>query len=131
MRLRELRLRRGMTQRELGQKSGVSVVTVGSIERGVELPTMRTARLLAAALEVELTDIDEVIEAIDRALKKDPTGNRPVGVSSPPLTTTESGGLFHFSRRDRCHSSGLRHRRMRRNFVGRRDNRLAEPIITW
>ncbi|HZA21005.1 MAG TPA: hypothetical protein VFA32_00075, partial [Dehalococcoidia bacterium] len=58
-------------------------VTVGSIERGVELPTMRTARLLAAALEVELADIDEVNQAIERALKKDPTGDSPVGVSSP------------------------------------------------
>jgi DNA-binding XRE family transcriptional regulator len=82
MQLKELRLRGGMTQRELGQKAGVAEVTIGAIERGVELPTMRTARRLAEALEVELTDIDEVKEAIARALKKDPTGNSPVGVSS-------------------------------------------------
>jgi transcriptional regulator with XRE-family HTH domain len=82
MRLRDLRIRRALTQKDLARQSGVAQTTIGAIERGVELPAMRTARLLAEALGVELTDIDEVNEAIDRELKKDPTGCSPVGQSS-------------------------------------------------
>ena len=70
MRLRELRIHRALTQKDLARKAGVAEVTVSAIERGIELPSMRTARLLSAALEVELADIDEVNEAIDRELKK-------------------------------------------------------------
>jgi DNA-binding XRE family transcriptional regulator len=71
MRLRDLRIRRAMTQRDLARQAGVAEATISAIERGVELPAMRTARSLAAALEVALEDIDEVKEAIDREIKKD------------------------------------------------------------
>ena len=82
MRLRELRIRRAMTQKDLASKAGIAEVTLSAIERGVELPSMRTARALAVVLEVELADIDEVKEAIDRQLKKDLTGDSPVRQSS-------------------------------------------------
>jgi transcriptional regulator with XRE-family HTH domain len=82
MRLRDLRLRRALTQQDLARLSGVAATTIGAIERGVELPSMRTARRLAEALAVDLADIDEIQEAIDRELKKDPTRTSLVGQSS-------------------------------------------------
>ena len=44
--LRELRLRAGLTQAELGKRSGVSTVTVGYIEQGRVKPTELTRRRL-------------------------------------------------------------------------------------
>jgi transcriptional regulator with XRE-family HTH domain len=71
MRLREWRILRILTQKELAQKAGVAEVTVAAIERGHQLPSPRTSRRLAEALGVEPADIDEVKEAVERSLKKD------------------------------------------------------------
>ncbi len=73
MKLYEWRLRRVLTQKDLAAKAGLATITVAAIERGVQLPTMGTARKLANALEIEPTEIDEVQQAIERSLaKKEP-----------------------------------------------------------
>ena len=69
--LREFRIQKLLTQRELGEKAGLSKVTIAAIERGVQLPTPKTSRNLAEALGVEPTDIEEVQKAMTRALKKE------------------------------------------------------------
>ena len=71
MKLREWRIQRILTQKELAQKAGVAEVTVAAIERGHQLPSPRTSRKLAEVLGVAPLDIDEVREATERALKKD------------------------------------------------------------
>ena len=68
MKLRELRAKKVLTQKELAKEAGVSTATVTAIETGVQLPTPKTSRKLATALGVEPTDIDEVQAAIDRAM---------------------------------------------------------------
>ncbi len=52
-RLRDLRKRALLTQKELADKSGVGVTTIIRIERNQVEPRGSTIRKLAAALEVE------------------------------------------------------------------------------
>jgi len=53
-RLRYTRLRRSLSQAELGQRSGVSPITIARIESGARKePHPRTIRKLAAALDVD------------------------------------------------------------------------------
>lgn len=57
-RLREIRKRRGLSQRELATESGVSLSTVRKIEQGdYGAPRMETARALAVALGVPTTQL--------------------------------------------------------------------------
>jgi transcriptional regulator with XRE-family HTH domain len=61
--LRELRLRRALTLRELGDLSGVAYDSINAIELGKQQPRPSTVRRLAAALgvnpEVFFTDLEE------------------------------------------------------------------------
>jgi len=56
-RIRELRKKKGLTQEELGEKSGISYKYLGSIERGLENPSFRHLSRLAKSLGVELDEI--------------------------------------------------------------------------
>ena len=51
-RLRELRARRYLTQRELADRAGVSPATIAKLETDVAEPRPSTIRKLAEALEV-------------------------------------------------------------------------------
>jgi len=60
--LRRLRERRYMTQRELAEKAGVSADTIVKLETDRAEPRLRTIRALAEALDVhpdELTGFDK------------------------------------------------------------------------
>lgn len=57
LRIRLLRVARGLSQEELGEASGVSRVTIGSIERAEHAASVLAYRRLARALEVELSDL--------------------------------------------------------------------------
>jgi len=61
--LRELRLRRALTLRELGDLSGVAYDSINAIELGKQQPRPSTVRRLAAALgvnpEVFFTALEE------------------------------------------------------------------------
>ena len=70
MKLRELRIQALLTQKELGEKAGVATVTIAFLERGAQLPSPKTSRKLAAALGVDPKQIDEVQQAVERALNK-------------------------------------------------------------
>lgn len=54
-RLRDVRKRRGLTQRELAAAAGVSVSLIKKLEQGEQDTRVETARKLAAALRVETT----------------------------------------------------------------------------
>ena len=60
--LRELRLRRVLTQRELAQRANVAPATVVNIELGRIRPHPSTLRKLADALGVEPEELAEHLE---------------------------------------------------------------------
>jgi XRE family transcriptional regulator, regulator of sulfur utilization len=55
LRVRVLRMARGMAQDRLATVAGISRVTLGSIERGDHAASILTYRALASALEVPLS----------------------------------------------------------------------------
>jgi transcriptional regulator with XRE-family HTH domain len=55
--LRRWRDRRGFSLRVLGERSGVSYVTIQKIESGRMSPTVATLEKLAAALDVPVRDL--------------------------------------------------------------------------
>ena len=61
-RLREIRERRALSQRELSKLAGVSRVTIVRLEAGGEDPFPTTVRKLATALNVDPADLMEPIE---------------------------------------------------------------------
>ena len=57
LRLKELREARFLTQRELAAKAKVGEVTIVRLEKGAQQPTFQTIKRLAAALEVEPSEL--------------------------------------------------------------------------
>lgn len=56
-RMTVLRAERGMTQKDLAEKVGVSRQTIISIEKGKYTPSLKLAFEIANAFEVEITDV--------------------------------------------------------------------------
>ena len=52
--LRVYRAARGLSQEQLAQRAGVSVATLGRLERGTHRPREATVRVLASALGVSV-----------------------------------------------------------------------------
>lgn len=91
-RLRALRSRRGLSQRELAGRSGVSVGMISEVERGSKSPTVRLAYQLAQALGVSLTELLEAPPTPDSSGQPGPA----VAVSPRPravLDDREAGLL--------------------------------------
>lgn len=57
LRLRAIRVNRALSVAELAAAAGVSDDTIRRIESGERAPQMRTARALAAALDVRVADL--------------------------------------------------------------------------
>jgi transcriptional regulator with XRE-family HTH domain len=60
VRLAECRQRRRMSQAELAAAAGVAPSTIYKLEKGLHRPQNRVARRIAAALQVEPDEIDEL-----------------------------------------------------------------------
>lgn len=56
-RLKELRINRNLTQEQLAEKTGLSVTFVGLIERGINIPSVKTCNKIARALGVSLDEL--------------------------------------------------------------------------
>lgn len=56
-RLREMREFRGMTQKELSEKSGVFQIAISKYERGDNAPTITTLEWLVKALDTTATEL--------------------------------------------------------------------------
>ena len=69
MELREARMRQFLSIRELAAKASVATATIVAIEQGRQTPTFKTARKIAAALDVEPTEIDEFAAMLGEALE--------------------------------------------------------------
>lgn len=65
--LRRLRLRQGLSQRELGRRAGVTRPMISSYECGTTLPSLPTLDRLLDALEVSPTVLIAAIGECERA----------------------------------------------------------------
>lgn len=63
--LRDVRLGRALSQRDLAKKAGVAPKTIVDLELGRNEPRLRTMRLIAQALDVEVAEIDEFRQALE------------------------------------------------------------------
>lgn len=63
--LRELRLQKLWSQRELARRAGVAEQTVVSIETGQRQPRLASIRKIADVLGVEWSEVEEFQKAID------------------------------------------------------------------
>jgi predicted transcriptional regulator len=68
MKLRELRVRRLLSIRELARKARVSTSTIYTIETGKSVPRLSVVKKLTETLEVSPEEVDEFREAMARAL---------------------------------------------------------------
>jgi len=78
-RIRTLRSTQGMTQEELGDKTGISYKYIGAIERGEKNPSIDNLAKIASALKLEIyelfifehetDDINNLKKRIDDMLK--------------------------------------------------------------
>ena len=66
--LRELRIRRLLSLRELATRADVAQRTIVEAESGRQVPQPRTMRKLAEALDVDAMEVDEFRQAIERKI---------------------------------------------------------------
>jgi len=64
-RLREVRLKRRLSQQELAQRVGIPQPHVSAMESGVKFPNLLTVLRLAAALECKVTELVRVFDNAD------------------------------------------------------------------
>jgi len=56
--LKELRIKAVLSQRDLAALSGVGLTTINRLENGIQKPTFKTMRKLAKALKVQPSEIE-------------------------------------------------------------------------
>ena len=64
-RLRELRLKRGLTQHELAVTSGLTDAYVSNMENGFAVPSLTTVLRLAVALRCKVTELVSIFDTTD------------------------------------------------------------------
>ena len=72
-RIRELRTMAKLSQERLGERAGVSYKFLGEVERGQGNPTIDTLARIAAALDVDITDLLAADAAVARYQFLSPT----------------------------------------------------------
>ena len=82
MKLRELRVRRLLSIRELARKARVSTSTIYTIETGRAVPRLSVVKKLSEALEASPDEVNEFREAIARALGEPAQGKGSTGSTS-------------------------------------------------
>ena len=55
--IKEIRLKKNMTQEELSRKSGISESYISELENNLKMPTILTLCRLAEALEVDILEL--------------------------------------------------------------------------
>ena len=69
-RLRELRLARNLTQRQLAEGCGSNSPFISNLERGVKVPSLTMILRLAQALDCRVYDLVDVFDRGDRRRKR-------------------------------------------------------------
>lgn len=64
--IRQLREKRGATQEAVAHDAGITVATLGVIERGLSNPTWATVKEIAAALDVSMVELAKVAERYEQ-----------------------------------------------------------------
>ena len=64
-RMREVRQKRGLTQVDLCERSGLPQARISELERGSRMPNLVTILRLAVALECKVTDLMSVFDKAD------------------------------------------------------------------
>lgn len=64
-RMREIRIKRGLTQQAIAERADVPQTHVSNIERGFKLPNLLTVVRIAIALECKVTDLTSVFDKAD------------------------------------------------------------------
>ena len=59
--IKEIRLKKNMTQEELSRKSGISESYISELENNLKMPTILTLCRLAEALEVDISELYKYI----------------------------------------------------------------------
>ncbi|GCE12355.1 helix-turn-helix domain-containing protein [Tengunoibacter tsumagoiensis] len=80
--IRQERLDRRLTMKELADKAGLSEIYVGEIERGQKYPSGKVLESLASSLELHL---DELLELMAEAIRRErePQVTSVIGFSIP------------------------------------------------
>jgi transcriptional regulator with XRE-family HTH domain len=63
--IRQARVKCGITQRELGYRTGLDPMTISRIERGVRLPSLMTLFIMAEAMQTSVQGWIEEIELLE------------------------------------------------------------------
>lgn len=66
-RLRELRQKSGITQRDLAVASGLTEAYISNMENGFAVPSLTTILRLAVALDCKVTALTSVFDKVDLA----------------------------------------------------------------
>lgn len=64
VKIRHLRKERGLSLKDLSGMSGLSIALISQVERGLNTPSMRSIRLLAAALGVTVQSLFSEVEEV-------------------------------------------------------------------
>ena len=64
-RIREVRLKRGLSQQALAERVGLPQTHISAMELGIQFPNLLTVLRLAVALECKVTDLVRVFDQTD------------------------------------------------------------------
>lgn len=64
-RMREIRMKRGLSQQEVAERAGIAQTHVSDIELGFKLPNLLTVIRLAIALECKFVELTSVFDKTD------------------------------------------------------------------
>ena len=91
-RLFEVRTQRGLTQQDVADRTGVSRVTVGRIDRNPRYrPKGKTMQDLARGLRLRIGDLFDDDEMMDEATASHPFAPPPVAADGPPPAASSAG----------------------------------------
>ena len=80
--VRRERQERHLTIKDLGEKAGLSEIYVGEIERGQKYPSSRVLESLAAALDLDIADLLEMV-AEEIRFEREPEKLTVIGFTQP------------------------------------------------
>jgi transcriptional regulator with XRE-family HTH domain len=64
-RMREIRMKRGLTQQDVAERAGIAQTHVSDIELGFKLPNLLTVVRLAVALECMVVQLASVLDSVE------------------------------------------------------------------
>lgn len=69
--IRQLRRKRGATQKSLAEDAGLTVATLSLIERGLANPTWDSVKKIAAALDLSMAEMGKAVDGQEARLARE------------------------------------------------------------